>query len=195
MRHPRPHASRYNKPVKRPLRILRNTSILLSLSLAISLTGLWVRSYYVADRVAFGVDGRTRDGRPKRCVTVILANRGRIAFVAFNISGSLLNPAPNGNPSGLHITHFPAADHLNYAVAWKKLGFEYLRYRHPQELVGGGVRMPIWFLTSIFTLPPLVWLIRFSRRIKRPCNLCPTCGYDLRATPNRCPECGTEAPA
>lgn len=52
-----------------------------------------------------------------------------------------------------------------------------------------------WILVTLGVLP-LLWAVlaargiaRSTRRRHRP-GCCPTCSYDLRATPNRCPECG-----
>ena len=58
--------------------------------------------------------------------------------------------------------------------------------------------VPYWFVVVVSALPSCLWLARaHARRVRaRRARLgkCARCGYDLRATPDRCPECGA-APA
>jgi hypothetical protein len=51
--------------------------------------------------------------------------------------------------------------------------------------------LPLWMLVAPGLAVIFIWLARVIRRnVRRAEGLCPICGYDLRATPTRCPECG-----
>ena len=49
----------------------------------------------------------------------------------------------------------------------------------------------LWPLLLLGIAPPIWLLRRRARRRRREAGRCRACGYDLRATPDRCPECGT----
>jgi hypothetical protein len=75
-------------------------------------------------------------------------------------------------------------------------------YRLPSEQRCCGMRtviLPVWAPVALLAFLPVRWAVlrrgrwRRDRRIRR--GQCVKCGYDLRATTDRCPECGTPAPA
>jgi hypothetical protein len=88
--------------------------------------------------------------------------------------------------------HGDARDEARYLV--NRAGFElatgargvFLEGRTLQRL-----RVPYWLPIGVTLLLPVSrWLYRQRRVGRAPILACSRCGYDLRATPDRCPECG-----
>jgi hypothetical protein len=82
----------------------------------------------------------------------------------------------------------------------KLLGFRYVRndtwYPLAQLMWGyptarsRAIFIPHWALAIFTAILPAFAFVRFLQNRNRHDNLCPKCGYDLRTTPGRCPECG-----
>jgi hypothetical protein len=109
-------------------------------------------------------------------------------------TASGMKPAPPGNyPYG-----------VQSLALWDRSGISYYRWnmtagRPPQAPVLGEfaeVRVaPVWpLLVSLILVALWVMLVVRQRQAPRGGRRCLQCGYDLRATPHRCPECGSVPP-
>jgi len=105
-------------------------------------------------------------------------------------------------PRPLYIEHarspFSAPPYWGTIEWWKWGGFEFAyhisRYANSniqQIPLTNELRIPYWFQMLVAGVLPSLWWIRARERRRRTRhNLCAGCGYDLRATRTRCPECG-----
>jgi hypothetical protein len=176
--------------VKRLLRILRGSAILLSLLLLLLTLFLWPRSHHVGDGISYGRNGYAADGSLIRRVVGVSSSQGQVLFNRGHFSSLWFNTI-SPREEGLHYERSLPTD-LRVFADWSYGGFSHVSVDDGSTFGMKAVAVPHWLVALLSSLPPALWLIRHILRRKRSSpNACPTCGYDLRATPDRCPECGT----
>jgi hypothetical protein len=74
------------------------------------------------------------------------------------------------------------------------LGFAHVSgtYMSPFQIIA----IPYWFIVGVTAMLPIMWWREARRRRNfAKSGRCLGCGYDLRGSPERCPECGASAAA
>jgi hypothetical protein len=103
--------------------------------------------------------------------------RDGIPFPKGRDRASLSRPSFNRWGFGFHVVKTVGRPKGNWAIGGRTLWIAYV---------------PYWFLATITAMPPLLFVVTLRRRARRRATgICAQCGYDLRASPDRCPECGT----
>ena len=151
---------------------------------------LWVRSYRVRDSLSWGrPGGNCHSAQSIHGTAQVLSDLDGGCSGGRSYQSDPLSPQAvwHGGHSGYPVT-----------VEWH-MGLVWQTYQRIEMGWGGGgfvghyrlIVVPYRYPAALLALVPAAWLARKWRRgRRRGAGLCPACGYDLRATPGRCPECG-----
>jgi hypothetical protein len=194
--------------MRRAGRIIYNGAVVVSVLLLLVTAGVWVRSYWVSDMV-YWCDWPS--DYAYNHFRKAISSRGGLQLVIDHYEGNYM-PAFE-----THGCHYSARNERQYPVLsdWyfnqplfeghrqSALGFAVESASSGSSMVGPqlsqtikSLTLPLYFPTLLFALLPAHHFLRVRRRrraaYRRAKGCCVFCGYDLRASAGRCPECGRE---
>ena len=187
--------------VSRLGRILSSALILLSLGLFLASAGLWVRSCWEHDTLSYTETvyaWTPSNGDVSYALRMFRAESGRgMVGVQFVWQGER-----DADEREVRIERDCQINRGGAALLYEVDRFRRATPRAPFEYwtpgvwsKGGAIVLPLWPVVVVSgILPGLRLWRRVRRRISARKGCCRECGYDLRATPDRCPECGAAAP-
>jgi hypothetical protein len=160
----------------------------LSLLLCVAATAVWVRSYWKTDIVII-----EPAGAGSHSYFTIVSDQGRIwlvhAYVSGDRSGPLLSALSTGREWALFVK--PCAVPVTVQVKSNRSPWLPHYGADAAKYASSGAVAPYAMFVCMTALLPLTYYARHVRRRRRRVQSgCIVCGYDLRATPDRCPECG-----
>ena len=151
---------------------------ILAVLVFLSVNGSWFRSHFYADQVGCMTDSWG---------LVLDSDTGIAQFTFSNDPNEVGRMQFQAGTGLVHFAKRPSDYAATFATR-KNLGFGYENDGKRRELT-----VP-HYAASVITGLLVLWVCkRLFRRRLIPLSICPACGYDLRATPDRCPECGTAA--
>ncbi len=171
---------REGERLKRLRRIILSALTVLSVVLCMASGVMWARSCWFRD--TWSLTGASRYS--------IESSGGAVSFNHYSFTSVPMFRSQNAGP--IVPTPVPYSDHWTleftsrayreyggWAKQWSAIGFDY------------GNRGPYW-LPLLLTAVVVARIRLIQRKALRleSAGICGKCGYDLRATPERCPECG-----
>jgi len=179
--------------LKRLRRILWRGLCLISALLLAATCASWARSHWRNDSAS--VWNTTAEGDRQNCINL------NVCCDAGEVHINLLRGWQTPYPIGRYWPPFPIVGHWGWesgpSLSAAGPAFELLTIQGPLphdycDFHQISIAAPHWAFAFCFGILPGFWFYRFRHAMmKRRVGRCRRCGYDLRATPERCPECGT----
>ena len=165
---------------------------MISLALCATCVLIWYRSYYVSEQWCVLGSPCSKNRRPVVCEFYSVNGGVGLMWCGGNFGKMVGSPTMinyqsyRGNPHGYPNCQF-VKPWYGFSIARRS---SRMPFNGPPFLYFITAPYPVFILAT--TALPLLWLRRRSRRALP--GFCSMCGYDLRATLERCPECGTSLP-